>query len=58
MAKLMIIYDPNDRISGLPPDELRRLGVKEATLSVPEDLDGSDLGMVARNLAELLLAQL
>ncbi len=58
MARLMVIYDPNDRISGLPPDTLKHLGVKEAVLSIPEDLEGNDIYALARKLSELLLEQL
>lgn len=58
MPKLVVLFDPNDRISGLPPEEMRRMEVKEATLSVPEDLEGSDIYHLARKLAELLLEQL
>lgn len=58
MPKLMIVYDPDDRISGLTPDMRKHLCVSEATLSVPEGLEGKDIYTIARKLAELLVEQL
>ena len=58
MPKLMIIFDPLDRVSGFRPEDRERIGVKEATLSIPDDLDGNDIYAIARKLAELLLEQL
>ena len=57
MPKLMVIFDPNDRIDS-KSDELKRFGIKEARLSIPEGLDGKDIYQIARKLAELLLEQL
>lgn len=58
MPKLMVIYDPRDVISGLPLELRREKGIKEATLSVSEDLKGSDIYALARKLSEMLLEQL
>jgi hypothetical protein len=57
MPKLMVVFDPNDRIDS-KSDELKRFGIKEASLSIPEGLDGKDIYQIARKLAELLLEQL
>lgn len=57
MPKLMMIYDPRDIISGLPVELRREKGILEATLSIPEDLEGNDIYALARKLAELLLEQ-
>ncbi len=58
MAQLLIVYDPNDRISLMPTDQRKHLDVKEAILPVAEDLENSDIYTLARKLAELLLEQL
>lgn len=58
MAKLLIIYDPNDRIRAPDEQEKHHLGLKEAILAVPDDLEGTDIYAIARKLAELLLEQL
>jgi hypothetical protein len=57
MPKLLVVFDPNDRIES-KSDELKRFGIKEARLSIPEGLDGKDIYQIARKLAELLLEQL
>jgi hypothetical protein len=58
MPKLMVVYDPKDKVSGLPVEMRRQYDIMEATLSVPEDLEGLDIYSLARKLAELLLEQL
>ena len=58
MARLIVVFDPNDRISGIPVEEMKRLGVKEASLSIPENLEGNDIYAIAKKLSELLLEQL
>jgi hypothetical protein len=58
VPKLMVIYDPTDRLSGLPAEERKRWSVQEATLSLPEGLEGKDIYALARKLAELLLEQI
>lgn len=58
MPKLMVIYDPMDVVSGLPPELRRDKDIKEATLSIPDGLEGNDIYSLARKLSELLLEQL
>ena len=58
MPKLMVIYDPRDIVSGLPVEFRREKEIMEATLSVPDDLNGIDIYNLARKLCELLLEQL
>lgn len=57
MPKLMVVYDPEDKVSGLPVEMRRQYNIMEATLSVPEDLEGNDIYALARKLAEMLLEQ-
>ena len=54
----MVIYDPNERVSGFSAEVLKRLGVKEAAISIADDLDGEDISAVASKLAGMLLEQL
>jgi len=58
MPKLLIIYDLNDKVSGFKPEDAKRIGIKEASLSINEDLENTDIYALARKLAELLLEQL
>jgi|HubBroStandDraft_1064217.scaffolds.fasta_scaffold08818_7 hypothetical protein len=58
MPKLMVVYDPQDKVSGLPIEMRRQYDIMEATLSIPEDLEGLDIYALARKLSELLLEQL
>lgn len=58
MAQLLIVFDPNDRISLMPVEQRKHLEVKEAILPIPEGLENSDIYTLARKLAELLLEQL
>ena len=56
MARLHIIYDPQDKISTNPEME-RHTHIKTATLSIPENTDGLDFHQTASKLIELLLLQ-
>lgn len=58
MPKLMVVYDPEDKVSGLPPEMRKQYNIMEATLSIPEDLHGHDIYALARKLSEMLLEQL
>lgn len=58
MPNLTVIYDPDDKISGLTVEDRKRFGIKQANLSIAEDLEGSDIYALARKLAEMLLEQL
>ena len=58
MPKLIVIYDPIDRIQGPNTDWARDMGIKDASLSLPEGLENKDIYSLARKLAELLLEQL
>ena len=57
MSSLLIIYDADDKVTGFSPEARKQLGIKEARLSIPQDLDGKDIYAIARKLAELLLEQ-
>jgi len=57
MPKIIITYDPTDRVVGFIVDVKKQLGIKEASLSLPEDLEGIDIYNIAKKLAELLLEQ-
>jgi len=58
MPRLHVIYDPQDKVVGAPPDLEQKFGIKVAVLSVPEDIKSVDIYNLARRLAELLLEQL
>lgn len=62
MAKLMIVFDPTDKISfGYNADARERLvreGLRSAELSLGDDLGERDIYEIARRLSELLLEQL
>jgi hypothetical protein len=58
VSKLLLIYDPTDRVTGMPICEMKDLGIKEARLSIPDDLEGHDIYTIAKKLAEMLLEQL
>jgi len=57
MARLLIAYDPDERITLCPP-EYKRGRIKEAVLDISNDIEASDIYTLARKLAELLLEQL
>ncbi len=58
MPKLIILYDPDDKLSGLPPETLRKLNIKEATLALREDHEVDDVRAAADGLLKLLIEQL
>ena len=58
MAVLHIIFDPTNKLEPTIVGELFDMGLRQATLPIPDDLDGQDIYAVARKLAELLLEQL
>ncbi len=57
MSQLYIIYDPTNTLI-LTSDIVKALGLKEAMLSIPNDLENNDIYTIAKKLAELLLEQL
>ena len=57
MAKLHVIFDPQDKVVSMPEAE-KHFGFKVAVLSVPDDVKSIDIYNLARRLAELLLEQL
>ena len=57
MAKLHVIFDPQDKIVTIP-EAAHQFGFKTAQLSVPEDIKSVDIYNLARKLAELLVEQL
>ena len=59
MPKLMVIYDPTDKLGIRIDAEYKRLsGIKEAALSIKGNMEDRDIYTLARKLAELLLEQL
>ena len=58
MPNLIVIYDPKDRVSGVPVEYRRSEGVREASLSIKDNMEDRDIYTLARKLAELLLEQL
>lgn len=58
VAKLMVIFDPTDRVKGFDPEHANRIGIKEASLAIPDDLDGQDIYALAQKLAALMLEQI
>lgn len=57
MAKLHVIFDPNDKVM-MMPDANAAFGFKFAVLDIPKDVKSVDIYNLARRLAELLLEQL
>ena len=59
MPKLMVIYDPTDKLGiGMDAEYKRLSGIREAALSIKGNLEDRDIYTLARKLAELLLEQL
>lgn len=58
MARLMVLYDPNERLSGLPNEVRLQIGVKEASLSLGEDPTLEEIEDAAKRLMALLVDQL
>jgi hypothetical protein len=56
MAQLTIIYDETEPSLGLPRPDSSAMRI--ARLSLADDLSETDIYLVARTLAELLLEQL
>jgi len=57
MARLLIVYDPDERITLCQP-EYKRGRLKEVVLDISDDIESADIYTLARKLAELLLEQL
>jgi hypothetical protein len=57
MAKLVILYDEENRLH-FNSEQLTHLNIKEATLSISDNLENEDIYTLARKLAEMLLEQL
>lgn len=58
MARLMVLYDPDEKISGLPNEVRLRMGVMEASLSLGEDPTLEEIEDAAKRLMALLVEQL
>ena len=58
MAKLLLIYDPDDRVMLSIEDRRHMPTLKTAELSLADDLEGKDIYEIARKLSELLLEQI
>jgi hypothetical protein len=57
MAKLVILYDEENRLH-FNSEQLTHLNIKEASLSISDNLENEDIYTLARKLAEMLLEQL
>lgn len=57
MARLLVVYDPDERVTVCPP-EYKRGRIKEAVLDIHDDIENTDIYNLARKLAEMLLEQL
>jgi predicted N-formylglutamate amidohydrolase len=57
MARIHVIYDPQDKVVMLP-DHNAAFGFKVAVLTVRDDIKNIDIYHQAKKLAELLLEQL
>lgn len=58
MAKLHLIYDPNDLISTDMRDMQKATGMKVALISISESLDYEGIHATAMALADMLLRQI
>jgi len=58
MALLHIVYDPEAKISMPDVNFLHATKAQVAVLSIPDNLENTDIYAIARKLAELLLEQL
>jgi hypothetical protein len=59
MPAIHVIYDPQDRVSGLPVEDEKRLGISTMRLRIPEDcIMLRDVPKLGREIAELLLIQI
>ena len=57
MSKLVILYDPNEKVAFVP-EQLEAYNLRQAILSIPDNLENNDIYAIAKKLAELLLEQL
>ena len=57
MARLHVLFDPNDKVLNNPEIE-KALGIKSAVLTVPEEVRSVDIYNLAKKLAEMLLETL
>lgn len=58
MPRLMVIYDPTDRIEGLPTHIAKDRGILEAKLSIGENYEPEEIADIANRLSALLLEQM
>lgn len=58
MPRLLVTYDPHDRIHPSHPEIKRSLEISEGYLDLAEGLEDKDIYNIARKLAEMLLEQL
>lgn len=58
MPRLMVIYDPTDRIEGLPQHVKKDRGILEAVLSIGEGQEPEEIAGIASQLTTLLLEQM
>lgn len=57
MARLHVLFDPNDKVMNNPEIE-KALGIKSAVLTVPQEVRSVDIYNLAKKLAEMLLETL
>jgi hypothetical protein len=58
MPQLHILFDRSNRLTGLDAQTLERLEVKQAVISVADNLTSVDIYNLASKLAGMLLEQL
>lgn len=55
MASIHVIYDPKNKVKSPPHDDVKRLGLSVASLSIPDELDDDQVKDFARRAAEMVL---
>lgn len=58
MASIHVIYDPNDKITGMTPDQLRSIKASAIVYTVAEDITIHTIDHVIARCTELLIEQI
>lgn len=56
MARLHVIYDPNDKLT-TQSEHMNRLGIKGAIMPISNELTNDEIGEVGKQIIILLLEQ-
>lgn len=54
MARIHVIYDPNDKLTS-QSEHMNRLGIKIAIMPLPDNSGSLDIEQTARKIASMLL---